>query len=129
MMGTCSPPQSQRLWAPHSRVMEDIASPGSRGWHWLRLPSQSWGQDPSKNQSGLILTKLLGEVGSGVGRCAVKTASGLKHPPCSRAAQSKCAKSCQLPLGTNIPGVATRMLGLICTRLTGDLPQDRGHLP
>ena len=69
------------------------------------------------------------EVGRGVGRCAAKTAGGLKHPPWSTAAQSKCAKSHQLPLGTNTPGVATRMLGPICTRLTGDLPQGRGYLP
>ena len=39
-----------------------------------RPPAQPWGQDPSKNQSGLILTKLLREVGMGVGRCAVKMA-------------------------------------------------------
>ena len=29
-------------------------------------------------------------------------------------------------LGTNIQGVATRTLGLICTRLRGDLPKGRG---
>ena len=129
VMGTCSPPQNRRPWVPHSRGTGDTASLGLGGWHWGRPPPQPRGQHPLKNQSGLILTKLLWEVGRGVERCAMKMAGELKHPPQNRAAWSKCAKSHQLPLGTNTPGVATRMLGPICTRLTGNLPQGRGYLP
>ena len=50
------------------------------------------GEKPSKKKVAPILTKLGGEVGRGVGRCAPKTESGCLPSPGTRAARSKCAK-------------------------------------
>ena len=104
---------------------------------WIRRPREPWGRlprgprsdFPSKNQSAPILTKLAGHVGRGVGRCAAKTAGGCLPPPPSTAARSKCAKSRQLPPGTDTPGVATGTLGWMWTKLAGDLPHTQAHLP
>ena len=86
-------------------------------------------EDPSKKKFSPIFTKRGGHVGRGVGRCAAKTAGGYLPPPASTAARSKCAKSRQLPLGTDTPGVATGTLGWMWTKLTGDLPHTEAHLP
>ena len=93
------------------------------------MPRGPRARDPSKKKSSPILTKLGGLLGRGVGRCAAKTAGGYLPPPPSTAARSKCAKSRQLPRGTNTPGVATGTLGWISTKLAGDLPQTKAHLP
>ena len=53
------------------------------------------GPRPLEKPIGPILTELLGKVGRGVGRCAIKMAGLCHPPPWSRAAQSKCAKSRQ----------------------------------
>ena len=110
----------------HHRSLRGFTTLANPGEMLLRGP---WGKDPSKKKFSPIFTKLGGHVGRGVGRCAVKTAGGYLPPPVSTVARSKCAKSRQLPLRTDTPGVATRALGGMWTKLAGDLPQTEAHLP
>ena len=127
--GTCSPPRNRRPQVPRPGGTGDMASPGSSSETWGRLPRGPRAKEPSKKKFSRIFTKIFLEVGRGVGRCAAKTAGGSQHHPPSTAARSKCAKSRQLPLGTDTPGVATGTLGSISTKLAGDLPQTKAHLP
>ena len=129
VMGTCCPPRNRRPRVPAARGAGDTASPGSSSETWGRLPRGPRGKDPSKKKSAPIFAKIFLQVGRGVGRCAAKTAGGSEHHPPSTAARSKCAKSRQLPLGTDTPGIATRTLGSKSTRLAGDLPHIQAHLP
>ena len=95
VMGTCCQPQGRIQQVPHLRGTGDMASPGLQVQCWERLPYQPQGDYPWKNQSAGIFTKLSGDGGRGVGRCAVKMAGGCHPLTGSRAAQSKCAKSHQ----------------------------------
>ena len=127
--GTRCPPRNRRPRVPAARGAGDTASPGSSSETWGRLPRGPRGRDPSKKKSAPIFAKFFLQVGRDAGRCAAKTAGGYLPPPPSTAARSKCAKSRQLPWGTDTPGIATGTLGWISTKLAGDLPQTKAHLP
>ena len=76
VMGTCCQPQGRIQQVPYLRGTGDMAFPGLQVWCWGRLPYQPQGDYHWKNQSAGIFTKLSGDGGRGVGRCAVKMAGG-----------------------------------------------------
>ncbi len=100
--------------------------PGEPGGGWPRGPR---GRDPSKKKSAPICAKIFcrwaGMWGGVPRRRQVDPGITLRAPRPG----ANVPNHVNSPWGTDTPGVATRKLGGIWTKLAGDLPQTEAHLP
>ena len=93
---------------------------------WGRLSHWPWDNTPQKTKVVQSSPKLFGG-GHGCGEVCCEDGRWIEASPLEHCSLEQMCQIMSTPLRTNTPGVATRTLGPISMKLTGDLYQTKGH--